>query len=248
MPSGGSWTVGNTYAMYPAGGNTTPLLPLNNVTLDSAGNVYTTSQLGPHNAANCGYHFLNGCGTILQLTPTSSGWNESTIYIFTDGEDGKFPIAGLVADQAGNLYGVSSTDGPNSGGTVFELSLSAGGWTYHTIYALPNGNRHEIFCFIAVGTTGCSGPWGTLVLDAAGDLYGASYGNGLYQSGNVFKLTQSNGSWTYTDLYDFTGGNDGGNPAGALILDRNGNLYGTTLRGGSSNCFMGCGVVFEITP
>ncbi|HTV66283.1 MAG TPA: choice-of-anchor tandem repeat GloVer-containing protein [Bryocella sp.] len=71
----------------------------------------------------------------------------------------------------------------------------------------------------------------------------------MYQSGNVFTLTQSNASWTYTDLYDFTGGNDGANPVGSLILDGNGNLYGATLRGGSStNCFAGCGVLFEITP
>jgi uncharacterized repeat protein (TIGR03803 family) len=249
VPSSGSWMVGKTYTMYPYGGDTTPLLPLNNVTLDSSGNVYTTTELGPHNAANCGFHFLNGCGTIFQLTPTSSCWNETTIYSFTDGEDGKFPIAGMVADKAGKLYGVTSTDGPNSGGTVFELSPSGGGWTYQTIYALPNGDPTEGNCFLAIGTEGCSGPWGTLLMDPAGDLYGASYANGTYHYGNVFKLTQSNGSWTYTDLYDFAGGNDGANPVGALILDGNGNLYGTTLRGGSStNCYQGCGVVFEIAP
>jgi hypothetical protein len=247
-PSTGSWTVARTYTMYPAGGDASPLLPLNNVALDSAGNVYTTTELGPKNVPNCGSEVLNGCGTVLQLVPTPAGWTENTIYQFTDGEDGKFPIAGLIADQAGNLYGVSSTDGPNSGGTVFELSPSSGGWTYHAIYALPDGYPREGNCFIAVGTTGCSGPWGSLVMDSVGNLYGASYANGAYQFGNVFKLTRSNGSWTYTDLYDFTNGNDGANPVGSLTLDGNGNIYGTTLRGGNSICFLGCGTVFEITP
>lgn len=250
VPSGGNWTIGKTYVTTDRPGTDGPVLPLNNLTLDSAGNVYTTSELGPEDTPNCGYSFINGCGTVFELTPTSSGWNENIIYQFTDGEDGKFPIAGLVADKAGNLYGVSSTDGPDSGGTVFELSPSGGGsWTYHTIYALPDGDAKEGNCFLAVGTEGCSGPWGTLLMDSAGNLYGAGYANGAYHYGNVFKLTQSNGSWTYTDLYDFTGGNDGASPVGSLILDNNGNLYGTTLRGGSStNCYQGCGVVFEITP
>ena len=89
---------------------------------------------------------------------------------------------------------------------VFELSPSGGSWTYHQIYALPNGNPGEESCFIALNTRGCSGPWGTLLIDSAGNLYGASYANGTYHCGNVFKLTQSNGSWNYTDLHDFTCG------------------------------------------
>jgi|HubBroStandDraft_5_1064220.scaffolds.fasta_scaffold90431_2 hypothetical protein len=247
VPSGGSWGMGKTYWFEPTPGSD-PLLPLNAVTSDAAGNLYSTSQLGPADAANCGFLFLNGCGTVFQLTPTPSGWTANIIYTFTDEEDGKFPISGLVADQAGNLYGVSSTDGPEAGGTVFELSPSDGSWTYHAIYALPNGYPQEGNCFIAVGTYGCSGPWGTLLIDSAGNLYGASYANGAYHYGNVFKLTRSNGSWAYTDLYDFTDASDGANPIGSLILDGNGNLYGTAVRGGNSNCFMGCGVVFEITP
>ena len=83
-----------------------------------------------------------------------------------------------------------------------------------------------------------------MVIDSAGNLYGASYANGPYGYGNVFKLTQSNGSWTYTDLYDFTGGSDGANPIGSLILDSSGNIFGTTSKGGAN----GNGVAFEITP
>jgi hypothetical protein len=247
VPTAGSWMPGLTYSESEE--QNTPVLSLNGVTLDSAGNLYTTSQMGLESAPNCGYIYFNGCGTVFQLTPTSSGWNANVIYQFTGGADGKFPTAGLVADQAGNLYGVSGGGGAGSGGVVFELTPTGGTWTYHLIYALPDGNPGEPFCFLAVAAPACNGPWGTLLMDSAGNLYGASYGNGLYRSGNVFKLTQSNGSWTYTDLYDFTGGDDGATPAGSLVLDGNGNLYGTTVRGGSStNCFEGCGVVFEITP
>jgi hypothetical protein len=250
VPAGGNWTIGKTYVTTDASGSNSPFLPLNAVTLDSAGNAYSTSQLGPEDAPNCGGPApLNGCGTVFQLVPTASGWNANIIYTFADESDGRFPVAGLVADRAGNLYGVSSSGGTGSGGVVFQLSPSGGGWTYHQIYALPNGYPQEVHCFVAVNAPGCSGPWGTLLTDSAGNLYGASYANGADHYGNVFKLTQSNGSWTYTDLYDFTGGNDGANPVGALILDGNGNLFGTTVRGGSSTkCFGGCGVVFEITP
>lgn len=250
VPSGGGFAPGNFFAEEPNKGQPeTPLLSTNGVTLDSAGNLYTTAEMGSENAPYCGFIYFDGCGAVFQLLPSSSGWTANIIYQFTDGEDGKFPIAGLIADKAGNLYGASSTDGPNSGGTVFELSPSNGGWTYQTIYALPDGDAQEGDCFLAVGTEGCSGPWGTLLLDSAGNIYGASYANGAYHNGNVFKLTNSNGSWTYTDLHDFTGGNDGAYPVGSLILDNDGNLYGTALRGGSStNCYQGCGVVFEVTP
>jgi len=249
VPSGGSWILGKTYVTTDLPGSSTPVIPLSGFTLDSAGNLYGTSQLGPEDAPNCGYYYINGCGTVYQLTPTSSGWNANIIYTFTGGADGKFPIAGLVGDRAGNLYGVSGGGGAGGGGVVFELSPSGGSWTYQQIYVLPDGNPGEVYCFLAVSIPTCPGPWGTMIIDSAGNLYGASYGNGTHQSGNVFRLSQSNGIWTYTDLYDFTGGNDGANPAGSLILDGNGNLYGTTVRGGSStNCFMGCGVVFEITP
>ncbi|MGA2371372.1 MAG: choice-of-anchor tandem repeat GloVer-containing protein [Candidatus Korobacteraceae bacterium] len=66
-------------------------------------------------------------------------------------------------------------------------------------------------------------------------------------TGAVFKLTPSNGGWTYTSLYDFTGGSDGSFPRN-VVMDANGNLYGITTYGGNRACQAGCGVVFEITP
>jgi uncharacterized repeat protein (TIGR03803 family) len=81
-------------------------------------------------------------------------------------------------------------------------------------------------------------------MDAAGNLYGTTYWDGAYASGAVFKLTPSNGGWTYTSLHDFTGGSDGADPISNVVFDANGNLYGTTSYGGAYNY----GVVWEITP
>ena len=118
--------------------------------------------------------------------------------------------------------------GPEGGGTVYELSPSTGGWTFTTLYSLP----------------GSDGSYANLTMDAAGNLYGTTFGDGAYGHGNVFKLTPSNASWTYTSLYDFTGGSDGSGSWSNVTLDANGNLYGTTYAGGIN----GLGVVWKITP
>ena len=83
-------------------------------------------------------------------------------------------------------------------------------------------------------------------MDAAGNLYGTTLNDGAYGYGNVFKLTPSNGGWTYTSLHDFCTFpcGDGSEPVSNLVLDANGNFYGTTYRGGAYNA----GTVFEITP
>ena len=243
IPSGDSWTLGKTWVNNDTRSSTTPGFIDSGVVVDAAGNVYGTSKLGPNVGPYCtGGLYFNGCGTVYQLTPTSTGYNWNIIYPFTDGDDGEFPISGLVADQAGNLYGTTSKGGAGGGGVVFQQSPSGGTWTYNLIYSLPAGNPQSL-CYFVPGE-GCSGPWGNLLLGNAGDFYGATYSAGTYQYGNVFKLTHSNGNWTYTDLYDFTGGNDGANPIGSLILDGGGNIFGTTSQGGAS----GDGVVFEITP
>ena len=130
------------------------------------------------------------------------------------------PRAGVILDQEGNLYGSTCR------GAVFELSPSNGDWTYDSIYNLS-------------GT--CS--FADLTMDAAGNLYGTTVNGGSHGFGNVFKLTPSGGSWVYTDLYDFTGSSDGGEPLSNVVMDANGNLYGTASTGGSDN-----GVVWEITP
>jgi uncharacterized repeat protein (TIGR03803 family) len=115
-------------------------------------------------------------------------------------------------------------------------------WLDHTISNLNFKKEMRVYSF--TGPAGECGPQGTLVMDGAANLYGTTYCDGANNAGSVFKLTPSNGSWTYTSLYDFTGGNDGANPVSNVVLDGSGNLYGTSSAGGSQ----GYGVVWEIAP
>lgn len=120
---------------------------------------------------------------------------------------------------------------------VYELTPSGAGWTFIPIYSLVGGPG--------------GGSASSLTIDATGNLYGTAEFDGAHYDGSVFRLTRNNGSWTYTDLYDFTGGADGANPVGAVAVDAGGNVYGTTTYGGSGgSCEFGngCGVAWKITP
>jgi uncharacterized repeat protein (TIGR03803 family) len=216
-PSGGGWTETALYSPQGSGGGTNPS---GGVVFDTSGNLY-------------GVFFSSGLGwgTVYQLSPAGSGWTEQTIHRFSyTGSDGADPIGGLIIDASGNLYGTTS-QGETSVGTVFELNPGSGGWTFNTLWPFPLQNNS-------------TGPVDKLLMDAAGNLYGTTFGLGVYNLGTVFKLTPSNGGWTYSSLHDFTGGSDGLFPWSSLVFDANGNIYGTTTEGGAGNG----GVVFEITP
>jgi uncharacterized repeat protein (TIGR03803 family) len=218
--SGGGWTesVQHSFGSYYPDG----LVPYRSLmTFDNAGNLYGTTFLG--GASNA--------GSVFQLTPSGSGWIETVIYNFQGNGDGRFPYSGLIIDQSGNLYGTTTDAGIHGGGTVFELSPSGGGWTYSVLYSLT-------------GSLGEScGPAWALVMDADGNLYDMTQCDGANGLGNVFKLTNTGGSWTYTSLHDFSG-SDGSFPLSGVTFDPSGNLYGTTYYGGANNY----GVVWEITP
>lgn len=215
MPSGGGWTETVLHSFIPGGvDGAAP----NGVTFDDAGNLYgTTFYLGTNNG-----------GIIFQLTPSGSGWAENILYDFQNGSDGGYPVGNLIVDGSGNLYGGTAYGGAGGGGTVFELSPSGGSWIFTVPY----------------GFTGGTGPYSSLAMDAAGNIYGTTYADGANGFGNVFKLTPTGGGWTYTSLYDFTGGSDGAYPESKVSFDASGNLYGTTEYGGT----YGAGVVFEIMP
>jgi uncharacterized repeat protein (TIGR03803 family) len=208
--------------------------PNGNLVLDSQGNLYGTT------AAGGGWQQ----GTVFKVTPSGT---EKVLHSFggyrSKKVDGSIPFAGVIFDAQGNLYGTTAGGGNNACnqgygcGLVFKLT--------------PSGKETLLYKFKG-GTDGW-GPGGPLLFDKNGNLYGTTGwgGNtGCYQNfgcGTVFKLSPSG---TETVLYRFTGGADGASPTGALVFDSQGNLYGTTPRGGivNSNCSVGCGVVFKLTP
>jgi uncharacterized repeat protein (TIGR03803 family) len=216
IQSQGNWLESVIYSFSV--GNGSGILPQSAVVLDSSGNLYGTTYGGG-----------NGWGTVYKLSLVGSTWVRSDLYTFQGTTDGIFPYSGVIFDGHGNLYGATTQGGTHNGGTVFQLTPSTGGWNFNLIYAFT-GNG--------------GGPVNSLIMDAAGNLYGATSADGAHGFGSVFKLSPAGSGWTYTDLHDFTGGSDGGNPNGVLTLDAAGNLYGTAWGGGANNK----GVVWEVTP
>jgi uncharacterized repeat protein (TIGR03803 family) len=155
------------------------------------------------------------------------------VHTFTGGTDGSGGSAGrLLLDSTGNLYGVCTVGGVNGFGTVYEISPSQGKRTFTTLYAFkdqPDG----------------SSPYGGVVFDKSGNLFGTTYYAGANELGTVYKLTHSGAAWTESVLYSFKGGMDGASPISGLVADSAGNFYGTTSEGGASSC--GCGVIFKMT-
>jgi hypothetical protein len=232
--------------------------PVASLVSDAAGNLYGTTMNGGSNKS-CIYGAQIGCGVVFELSPPAKiggAWKETVLYRFTGGKDGAEPRAGLVFDQAGNLYGTTSeggnlnipgcTDGRvNVGcGVVFELSLQqGGGWSETVIYTFQ-------------GITDGAAPLGNLIFDSLGNLYGtASIGGGaggcssgtLIGCGTVFEISPSGSDQcTEETLYQFQASSaDAGLPLAGVVMDKSGNLYGTGLWGGTESN----GAVFElITP
>lgn len=225
-PTSNGWTMSVLYNF--SGGLGDGANPPSGVVFDTAGNLYGVTFEGG----------AEDSGTVYQLAHTESGWTEHVLYSFTGQTDGGDPWGQPVIDSSGNLYGTTRSFGFNSGGTVWELSPENGNWNFSVLYGLTGGSF--------------GGPIEALLMDGAGNLYGAAVNDGAHQYGSVFKLSPSNGGWNYTDLYDFTGGSDGGLPYSGVSMDSAGNLFGITDVGGSSgqgcSAGSGCGVVWEIMP
>ncbi len=150
------------------------------------------------------------------------------LYAFTGGADGAHPRAGLIRNTNGDFYGTALSGGDAGFGTVFELSRRGEQTTLYSFLDQEDG----------------ANPHASVISDEAGNLYGTAFFGGLVNSfgGTVFKLGNTGQEMT---LHEFSGGTDGGNPAAPLIRDADGNLYGTTVEGGSG-CYpsAGCGVAF----
>jgi uncharacterized repeat protein (TIGR03803 family) len=256
-PNGsGGWTETVLYNFQDS--TTDGWSPNSPLIFDQAGNLFGTTSLGGN--GGCFFFGFNwGCGAVFELSPNGSGgWTETVIYSFQQNTtDGQTPEAGVISDQAGNVYGTTSQGGDSADGTcytgdqdgcgiVFELSTNGGGtWTETILYAFQPSNDGEY-------------PWAGLIFDQAGNLYGTTVGGGNNSvcslsdrggCGTVFELSPNgSGGWTENLLYKFQGvtAGDGSNPQWGVILDHTGNFYGST-GGGGNYCNSGCGIVFEVS-
>lgn len=231
--------------------------PMGALVQGSDGMLYGTTQRGgPANR-----------GTVFKIAP------DGTATLLTDFSDpalGAFPVAGLYRDAQGNLFGTTFGDGNN--GTVFEIPADGSGakalhafslndpagngpqsqligdgrgnlygTTNSTAFRLaPDGKMTILHTF---GQTAGDGehPAAGLIRDAAGNLYGATNSGGTSHIGTVYRIAKDG---TYTILHDFSPADDGLEPWGGLARDAQGNLYGTTLEGGTT----GSGTVFKLAP
>jgi uncharacterized repeat protein (TIGR03803 family) len=212
-------------------------LPSAGLIADSAGNLYGTAMAG--GVGSC--LSFSGCGVVFELANNNGAWVETPLYAFTGGHDGGHPVAGLIADKAGDFYGTTEVGGAKYLGIVFRLAKDKdGGYTETVLHGFAGGKDGEY-------------PFASLIADKNGDLYGTTeYGGaGKCSCGVVFKLAKNKG-YAETVLHSFAGvsGRDGALPEAGLILDKGGDLYGATVHGGFTNCDTGngCGTVFEITP
>jgi uncharacterized repeat protein (TIGR03803 family) len=229
----GTWTERVLYNFgYGNDGN----YPYAGLTFDSAGSLYgTTEEGGPHDL-----------GTVFRLARNPDDtWTESVIKLFKGDKDGATPVSGLIFDKAGNLYGTAAGGGnlncdyPNGCGVVFRLSPNQdGSWTESVIHT---------FCRDHGACKDGANPFAGLVFDPSGNLYGTTKGGGDGSDGVgvVFKLTpNADGSWSENVLHKFFHRQgDGAYPFAGVILDANGNIYGTTSALGD-----GWGTVFRLTP
>ena len=229
--------------------------PETGLTMDRAGNLYGTTISG--GGGNCPY-FGAGCGVVFRLAQSHSGWILTPLYSFAGSTDGEGPVGRVVFGPDGRLYGTTANGGVgncdsiygNSGcGTVFSLRPPSSAcktavcpWIETVLYRFTGG---------ADGGE----PLGDIAFDQAGNLYGATLGGGNTNCpvgcGVVFKLAPSNGSWTESVIYKFTGSADGSDAWGGVAFDGMGNLYGTTAGGGhfaQGDCDEGCGAIWELTP
>lgn len=217
--------------------------PIGGVIADTAGNLYGTASDG--NAQHG--------GVVFELSPGihPHRWTLQVLYSFcsvSGCSDGQVPSstltyqgasAGQPYDGASPLYGVTEDGGNNGHGSVYELTSNGSGWNETVLYS---------FC----SKTNCADgnlPYGAVVLDSSGNIFGSTHAGGKQNQGVVFELTQSGGTWTETVLHVFCSQKncrDGATP-GELIMDASGSLLGTTYTGGVNRkgC---CGTVFKLIP
>ncbi len=275
-PSGTNWTQ---TILYNFTGGNDGLHPQSGLIMDAAGHLYgTTLKGGANNAGTvfelsrsgdvwtekiiyaipsddsigmyaglamdaAGNMFGTSGATVFELSPNGSGgWNPTIIATFVpEGKEGFDAEGTPVLDHAGNVYGTTAWGGANNQGAVYKLSRENGTWQESVLYSFPSSKAEG------------SHPWGGVVLDAAGNLYGTAMNGGpnstycQHTCGTVFELSPvAGGGYQEQTLWGFNYV-DGSTPMGSLVLDGSGKLYGTTEAGGTLAGGV-AGTVFEVNP
>jgi uncharacterized repeat protein (TIGR03803 family) len=199
--------------------------PVGGLIADAAGDLFGTTGAGGANSK----------GTVFEIPKTATGFGApTTLVTFNGAGNGATPFAGLIADAAGDLFGTTEAGGANNAGTVFEIPKTAIGF----------GALTTLVTFTGAGNG--AAPFGGLIADAAGDLFGTTEAGGTNSDGTVFEIpktgTGSTGFGAPTTLVTFNGTGNGAAPFAGLIADAAGDLFGTTEAGGTN----GDGTVFEI--
>jgi len=212
----GVWKVSTINAFAGSNGRN----PIAGVTHDPDDVLWGTTNLGgDHNY-----------GTIYSLTPNGTDWTPNVLYSFTGGSDGRYPQGNIARDSVtGTLYGTTSFGGASNCGTAFQIS--------------PAHDVSTLYTFHGGSGDGCSPRTAMHNGAEAGTLLGSTHNGGFANTGTIFELTEVNGVWTETVLYEFTDGIDGGFPAD-IAVDNNGNVVGVTHNGGA----YGRGVLFKVSP
>jgi uncharacterized repeat protein (TIGR03803 family) len=236
--TGGKWTYEILHLFFQQIGDGAQ--PYAGLIFDSKGNLYGTTSVGGNTSACTG-----GCGVVFELSPVGEGqWTETVLYTF-QGHDGDGPYGPVTFDSSGNLYGTTIHGGAHGGGTVFKLTPGGQGWTDAVLHSFNFDTKD-----------GYEPTYG-VTFDSKGNLYGTTrFGgtNGGQGWGIAFELTPAGGgSWKETILHTFDRAKFGGGyVTSGLVLDQQGNLYGTTAWGGGYDCpsggGLGCGTVFRLTP
>jgi uncharacterized repeat protein (TIGR03803 family) len=213
--------------------------PIFGLVADAGGRLYGTTYVGGR----------FGAGSVFRLLPPAlpgGPWTEGTLYNFNgSGSSSQASPLGVVVGASGELYGAAGSVGSVNGGVVFQLSPPSGGkgpWIQTVMHTFTgeNGDGFQ--------------PSGCLILDADGDVYGATAAGGQFGSGAIYELITpplQGGAWTENVLYSFTGVAGGYSPVSSPAFDRNGSIYGVTQYGGISTCgdfSGGCGTVYKLNP
>ena len=211
--------AGVEQVLYTFPGGTNGATPQAGLAIDAEGNLYGTTTAGG----------ANGNGIVFKLTKKGTQWTETVLYTFGTGADGAIPVAGVIL-RGTSLYGTTSAGGAYGYGTIFQLTRSGAAWTETIVHNFEDGDDGAV-------------PYGGLIADKLGNLYGAATEGGSGGGGTIYELSPASGSWTFNVIYSNPGWGISGSFRN-VALDASGNLYGTTHCDGANDA----GTIYKLTP